>query len=227
MRIAKIVLLTALAGVLGFMPATLFAANYDWDVDANGAWNVDGNWDRSGFPDASNDNATFGNIITADRTITLGQDITIKTVTFERTLYNELPYKFEAGTPHIAGAIGLAAGLDYVAGLGLDRVHDYEQELLVHGTELLSDIPGVRLIGTARRKSAVLSFVLDDVHAHDVGTVLDREGVAVRAGHHCAQPVMDRFDVAATARASFGLYNTEAEVDALADAILKVKELFG
>jgi cysteine desulfurase / selenocysteine lyase len=151
----------------------------------------------------------------------------IKTVTFEKTTFNELPYKFEAGTPHIAGAIGLAAGLDYIADLGLDRIAAYEHELLVHGTELLSAIPGVRLIGTAREKSAVLSFVVDGVHAHDVGTILDHEGVAVRAGHHCAMPVMQRFGVPATARASLAFYNTHAELDTLAGAIRKVREIFG
>ena len=131
----------------------------------------------------------------------------IKMVTFEKTTYNDLPYKFEAGTPHIAGAIGLATALDYMAGLGLDRIAAWEHELLEYGTELLQTVPGVRLIGTARRKAAVLSFVLDGVHPHDVGTILDHEGVAVRAGHHCAMPVMDRFGVPATVRASLGLYN--------------------
>jgi cysteine desulfurase/selenocysteine lyase len=150
----------------------------------------------------------------------------IKTVTFEKTTYNELPYKFEAGTPHIAGAIGLAAGLDYIAGLGLDRIGDHEHELLVHGTELLSAIPGVRLVGTAREKAAVLSFVLDGVHAHDVGTILDQEGVAIRAGHHCAMPVMERFGVAATARASLAFYNNRAEIEALAAAVEKAREFF-
>ncbi len=150
----------------------------------------------------------------------------IKTVTFERTTYNELPYKFEAGTPHIAGAIGLAAGLDYIAGLGLDRIADYEHELLDHGTALLSAIPGVRLIGTARFKAAVLSFVLDGVHAHDLGTILDHQGVAIRAGHHCAMPVMARFGVPATARASLAFYNTRAELQALAAAVDQAREIF-
>jgi cysteine desulfurase/selenocysteine lyase len=150
----------------------------------------------------------------------------IKAVTFERTTYNELPYKFEAGTPHIAGAIGLAAGLDYIAGLGLDRIADYEHELLDHGTALLSAIPGVRLIGTARFKAGVLSFVLDGVHAHDLGTILDHQGVAIRAGHHCAMPVMARFGVPATARASLAFYNTRAELHALAEAIDQAREIF-
>jgi len=150
----------------------------------------------------------------------------IKAVTFEKTTYNELPYKFEAGTPHIAGAIGLAAGLEYIAGLGLDRIRDYEHELLTYGTELLSAIPGVRLIGTARHKAAVLSFVLDGVHAHDLGTILDQQGVAIRAGHHCAMPVMQRFGVPATARASMAFYNTRAELETLAAAIEEARKVF-
>jgi cysteine desulfurase / selenocysteine lyase len=151
----------------------------------------------------------------------------IKSVTFEKTTYNELPYKFEAGTPHIAGAIGLAAGLEYIAGLGLEQIRDYEHELLAYGTELLSAIPGVRLIGTARHKAAVLSFVLDGVHAHDLGTILDQQGVAVRAGHHCAMPVMQRFGVPATARASMAFYNTRGELETLAAAIEGAREIFG
>jgi cysteine desulfurase/selenocysteine lyase len=151
----------------------------------------------------------------------------IKSVTFEKTIYNELPYKFEAGTPHIAGAIGLAAGLEYIAKLGLEQIRDYEHELLAHGTELLSAIPGVRLIGTARHKAAVLSFVLDGVHAHDLGTILDQQGVAVRAGHHCAMPVMQRFGVPATARASMAFYNTRAELETLAAAVEQAREIFG
>jgi cysteine desulfurase / selenocysteine lyase len=151
----------------------------------------------------------------------------IKMVTFEKTIYNDLPYKFEAGTPHIAGAIGLATALDYLDGLGLDRVADWEHELLEYGTELLQAVPGVRLIGTARRKAAVLSFVLDGIHPHDVGTILDHEGVAVRAGHHCAMPVMDRFGVPATVRASLGLYNTPAELETLAMAVRTAREIIG
>ena len=150
----------------------------------------------------------------------------IKSVTFEKTIYNELPYKFEAGTPHIAGAIGLAAGLEYIAGLGLEQIRDYEHELLAYGTELLSAISRVRLIGTARHKGAVLSFVLDGVHAHDLGTILDQQGVAVRAGHHCAMPVMQRFGVPATARASMAFYNTRGEVETLAAAIERAREIF-
>ena len=150
----------------------------------------------------------------------------IKSVTFEKTIYNELPYKFEAGTPHIAGAIGLAAGLEYSAGLGLEQIRDYEHELLAYGTELLSAISRVRLIGTARHKGAVLSFVLDGVHAHDLGTILDQQGVAIRAGHHCAMPVMQRFAVPATARASMAFYNTRAELETLAAAIERAREIF-
>jgi cysteine desulfurase / selenocysteine lyase len=151
----------------------------------------------------------------------------IKSVTFEKTTYNELPYKFEAGTPHIAGAIGLAAGLEYIAGLGLEQIRDYEHELLAYGTELLSAISGVRLIGTARHKAAVLSFILDGVHAHDLGTILDQQGVAVRAGHHCAMPVMQRFGVPATARASIAFYNTRGELETLAATIEQAREIVG
>ncbi len=150
----------------------------------------------------------------------------IRSVTFERTTYNELPYKFEAGTPHVAGAIGLGAALDYLSRLGIDRVTDYERGLLAYGTELLESIRGLRLIGTAREKAAVLSFVLEGIHPHDVGTVLDRLGIAVRTGHHCAQPVMARFGVPATTRASLAFYNTKAELDALADGIRQVQQWF-
>jgi len=150
----------------------------------------------------------------------------IRSVTFEKTTYNDLPYKFEAGTPHIAGAIGLGAALDYVSQLGIDRVTAYERELLAYGTEVLRAIPGLRLIGTAREKSAVLSFVLDGIHPHDAGTVLDSLGIAVRTGHHCAQPVMARFDIPATTRASLAFYNTKEEIDALASGIRRVQELF-
>jgi cysteine desulfurase / selenocysteine lyase len=150
----------------------------------------------------------------------------IKAVTFEKTIYNDLPYKFEAGTPHMAGAIGLAAGLEYIAGLGLDRIRDYEHELLVRGTDVLSAIPGVRIIGTARFKAAVLSFVLDGVHAHDLGTILDQQGVAIRTGHHCAMPVMQRFGVPATARASLAFFNTPAELEVLGAAVERARGVF-
>ena len=151
----------------------------------------------------------------------------IESVTFEKTTYAGLPFKFEAGTPHIAGAIGLGAAIDYVTGIGLDRIGAHESDILEYATARLGALNSVRLIGTAPEKAAIVSFNLEDVHPHDVGTILDREGVAVRTGHHCAQPVMDRFDVAATVRASFGLYNTKQEVDALVDALGRVQEIFG
>jgi cysteine desulfurase/selenocysteine lyase len=150
----------------------------------------------------------------------------IKSVTFEKTVYADLPYKFEAGTPNIAGGIGLGAAFDYVARLDLDKIAAYEHELLIYGTEALSRIPGLRIVGTAREKAAVLSFVIEGIHPHDIGTVLDRQGIAVRTGHHCAQPVMDRFGVPATTRASLAFYNTAAEIDALAAGLGKVKEIF-
>jgi cysteine desulfurase/selenocysteine lyase len=149
----------------------------------------------------------------------------IRSVTFEKTEYNTLPHKFEAGTPNIAGTIGLGAAIGYVEKIGLDNIAAHEGELLCYATGAVSAIPGVKIIGTASRKAGVLSFVLDGVHPHDVGTILDREGIAVRAGHHCAQPVMARFGLPATTRASFAMYNTFEEVDALARGILKVKEI--
>jgi cysteine desulfurase/selenocysteine lyase len=150
----------------------------------------------------------------------------ILSVTFEKTTYNTIPHKFEAGTPPIAAAIGLGAAIDYVNAVGLDRIAAHEHALLEYATAALSAIAGVRIIGTARDKTAVISFYIDDVHPHDVGTILDHEGIAVRTGHHCAQPVMQRFGVPATARASFAFYNTFDEVDALAAAIRKVQKLF-
>jgi cysteine desulfurase / selenocysteine lyase len=150
----------------------------------------------------------------------------IRTVTFEKTTYNELPYKFEAGTPNIAGGIGLGAALDYVNALGLDKIAAYEHALLEYGTEVLSRIPGLRLIGTAKEKASVLSFVIEGIHPHDIGTVLDRQGIAVRTGHHCAQPVMEFYGVPATTRASLSFYNTQAELDSLVRGIEKVKEVF-
>jgi cysteine desulfurase/selenocysteine lyase len=150
----------------------------------------------------------------------------IKSVTFEKTIYNSLPYKFEAGTPNIAGTIGLGAAIDYVTGLGMDRTLAYERELLEYGTQRLSSINGLRLVGTARQKGGVLSFVLDGVHPHDIGTILDSEGIAIRAGHHCTQPVMERFGIPATARASMAFYNTKEEIDALVKGIDKVIEVF-
>jgi len=150
----------------------------------------------------------------------------IMTVTFEKTTYNDLPYKFEAGTPDIAGGIGLGAAIDYVNEIGIDKIAAYEHELLVYGTEALEQIPGLHIIGTARQKAAVISFVIDGIHPHDIGTVLDRQGIAVRTGHHCAQPVMDRFHIPATTRASMAFYNTPAEIDALAEGLHQVKEVF-
>jgi cysteine desulfurase/selenocysteine lyase len=150
----------------------------------------------------------------------------IQTVTLEKTTYNDLPYKFEAGTPNIAGGIGLGAAFDYVTDIGLEAIAAYEHELLVYGTELLEQIPGLRIIGTAREKASVLSFVMEGIHPHDIGTVLDRMGIAVRTGHHCAQPVMDRFGIPATTRASLAFYNTPAELDRLAAGLQKVGEMF-
>jgi len=150
----------------------------------------------------------------------------ISSVSFERTLYNVLPYKFEAGTPNIAGAIGLAAALDYVDSVGLDRITAYERDLLAYGTDALSQIRGLRLTGTAADKASILAFVFDGVHPHDIGTILDREGVAIRTGHHCCQPLMDRLGVPATARASLAFYNTREEIDALAAALDKVRVVF-
>ena len=150
----------------------------------------------------------------------------IKSVTFEKTTYNALPYKFEAGTPNIAGAIGLAAAVDYVTGIGMDHISAHERELLAYGTAALSGVPGLTLIGTAAEKSSVLSFVMDGVHPHDIGTVVDQEGVAIRTGHHCAQPLMQRLGIPATARASLALYNTREEIDALVAALHKVRQLF-
>lgn len=150
----------------------------------------------------------------------------ISLVTFEKTHYNVLPYKFEAGTPHIAGAISLGAAVDYLNGIGMEAIDAYEQELLAYGTEALTAIEGVELIGTAKHKAAVLSFTIAGVHPHDIGTILDREGIAIRAGHHCAMPVMQRFGVPATARASLAFYNTTQEIDALAAAVRRVQEVF-
>jgi cysteine desulfurase/selenocysteine lyase len=150
----------------------------------------------------------------------------ILTVSFEKTVFADLPHKFEAGTPDIGGVVGFGAALDYVSSLGLEAVAAYEHELLEYATGALEAIPGLRLVGTAPQKASVLSFVLDCAHPHDIGTILDREGVAVRTGHHCAQPVMERFGVPATARASLALYNTRNDVDALVDALHKVREMF-
>ena len=151
----------------------------------------------------------------------------IRMVTFEKSEYNDLPYKFEAGTPNISGAIGFGRAIDYISTLGFDAIQSREKELLAYATAKAEAFEGLRLIGTAREKACVLSFVLEGVHPHDLGTILDREGVAIRAGHHCAMPVMQFFKVPATARASFSIYNSEAEVDALFAALKKAQEIFG
>jgi cysteine desulfurase/selenocysteine lyase len=150
----------------------------------------------------------------------------ILSVSFEKTTYNSIPFKFEAGTPHIAGAIGLGAAIDYLTQIGMENIASYEHALLAYATEAIGQIPGVRIIGTAREKAGVLSFVIDGIHPHDVGTILDREGVAIRTGHHCAQPVMERFGVPATARASMAFYNTKQDINALAAGIQIVKGVF-
>lgn len=151
----------------------------------------------------------------------------ILSVTFEKTIYNGLPQKFEAGTPHIEGVIGLAEAIKYLEGIGMGRIAAYEAELLAYGTRVLDAIEGVKLIGTAHEKAGVLSFVMDNAHPHDIGQLLDAEGIAIRAGHHCAQPVMQRFGIPATARASLAFYNTREELDLLGEAISKVKKVFG
>lgn len=151
----------------------------------------------------------------------------IRSVTFEKTTFNDLPFKFEAGTPHIAGGIGLGAAIDYVQTIGLDAITDYERELMAYCSDALQSVRGLRIIGTAKEKASVVSFVLENAHPHDIGTILDREGIAIRTGHHCTQPVMQRFGIPATARASFSLYNTKEEIDALVRGIEKVKEIFG
>lgn len=151
----------------------------------------------------------------------------IASVTFDKTIYNRLPYKFEAGTPNIADTIGLGAALQYLSGLGLEQIEEHEADLLAYATREVQKIPGVSVVGTAREKAGVLSLVMEDIHPHDIGTILDSEGIAVRTGHHCAQPVMQRFNIPATVRASFGLYNTREEVDALVRGIQKVREVMG
>ena len=150
----------------------------------------------------------------------------IRSVTFEKTTYADLPHKFEAGTPHIAGAIGLGAAVDYVQGIGFDAVAPHEADLLAYGTAALSEVKGLRLIGTAADKASILSFVMKGAHPHDVGTIVDTEGIAIRTGHHCTQPIMDRFGVPATSRASVAMYNTREEIDALVHALQRVREMF-
>lgn len=151
----------------------------------------------------------------------------IKSVSFEGTTYNDLPHKFEAGTPNIAGTVGLGVALDYVEKVGYDNIQAHEGDLLIYATERLSSLSGLRIIGTAQQKASVISFVIDGIHPHDVGTILDREGIAVRTGHHCTQPVMDRFEIPATSRASFAFYNTREEVDVLVEGLHKVIKMFG
>ena len=150
----------------------------------------------------------------------------IRSVSFEKTTYNELPYKFEAGTPNVAGVVGLGAAIDYIMSLGRDAAEAYEMELLAYATEQIKTVPGIRIIGNASDKVSVISFLLKSAHPHDIGTILDRDGIAIRAGHHCTQPLMKRFGVAATARASFAFYNTRKEADALVAALHKVNEMF-
>jgi cysteine desulfurase / selenocysteine lyase len=150
----------------------------------------------------------------------------IRQVTFEKTTYNDLPYKFEAGAPNIAGAIGLGTALDYVQELGLENIARHESEVLAYATEELRKIPGLRQIGTAAERAGAISFVLEGIHPHDVGTILDEEGIAVRSGHHCTMPLMERFGVPATVRAALGCYNTHEEIDALVRGIYKVQKLF-
>ncbi len=150
----------------------------------------------------------------------------ISSVTFEKTIYNHLPHKFEAGTPHVSGAIGLGAAIEYLNAVGIAPIAAHEHRVLAYGTERLQSVPGLRLIGTAKDKAGVLSFVLEGIHPHDIGTILDQEGIAIRTGHHCAQPLMQRFGIPATARASLGLYNTVEEIDALVTGLHKVQEVF-
>jgi cysteine desulfurase/selenocysteine lyase len=151
----------------------------------------------------------------------------IASVTFDKTVYNRLPYKFEAGTPNIADTIALGTAVEYLEGLGLDQIEQHEHDVLTHATQSIERIPGVTIVGTAKEKAGVLSFTMENIHPHDIGTILDREGIAVRTGHHCAQPVMQRFGIPATVRASFGLYNTRQEVEALVKGIHKVNEVLG
>jgi cysteine desulfurase/selenocysteine lyase len=150
----------------------------------------------------------------------------ILAVSFDGTVYNELPWKFEAGTPNIAGAVGLGAAIDYLDDLGMSNIANREASLLAHATRVLEEVPGLRIIGTAPGKAAVISFILEGIHPHDIGTIVDHEGIAIRTGHHCAMPIMEHFGVPATARASFAFYNTEEEADRLAQALLKVREMF-
>ena len=150
----------------------------------------------------------------------------IRTVSFEESTWNHVPHKFEAGTPNIAGSIGLAAAVSYLEGLGMDAIKAHEDELLEYATQALSDVPGVRLVGTAREKGSIVSFVMDDIHAHDIGTIVDSQGVAIRVGHHCAMPLHERYGLSATARASLAFYNNRADIDALVKALYKTRDMF-
>ena len=150
----------------------------------------------------------------------------IKSVKFEKTIYNDLPYKFEAGTPNIAGVIGLGAAIDYINRMGIEYIQELETELLSYATKELLKINGLQIIGTAKEKSSIISFVIENLHPHDIGTILDREGIAVRSGQHCTEPVMDHFKVPATTRDSIGIYNEKKDVDALVKAIIKAKKIF-
>ena len=151
----------------------------------------------------------------------------IRSVTFERSTYAAIPARFEAGTPNIVGAVGLGVALDYVSAIGMEQIADYEHELLNYGTQILSSVPGLKIIGTAAQKAAVISFVIEGIHPHDIGTILDTQGIAVRTGHHCAQPVMKRFGIPATTRASLGIYNTKEDLDALVAGLETVLEMLG
>jgi len=150
----------------------------------------------------------------------------IDVVTFEKTTFNDLPHKFEAGTPSISGVIGLGAAVDYIKSIGFDKIHEIETELLSYATEKLSSIPGLKIYGTAKEKTSVISFGFEDIHPQDIASLVDKEGVAIRTGHHCAQPLMKFFNVPATCRASLGIYNNKADIDQLYEALLKVKRLF-
>ena len=150
----------------------------------------------------------------------------IRSVTFEKTTFNDLPHKFEAGTPNIVGGIGLAAGIDYIKDVGLKNIHDHEQELLNYGLEKIQQVDGIEMRGQADNMAGILSFTMKSAHPHDIGTILDQDGIAIRTGHHCAQPIMDFMDVPATARASFGLYNTKEDIDRLIDGLHKVNRIF-
>ena len=157
----------------------------------------------------------------------LGGGDMISKVTFEETTFNELPFKFEAGTSNVADAIGLGSAIDYLTSLGMEKIREHDLALLDYATQRIKEIPGLTIIGNAKEKSGVISFILDTVHPHDVGTVLDFEGIAIRTGHHCTQPVMQRFNIPATSRASFGLYNTKEEIDVLVNGLKKIIDVFG